>query len=273
VAHAGLSARCAIASALAAAAAFAAVEREAWAYRPFDGTDAEVAEHGEFELELGPVQYFRLSDRNFLVAPSTVLNLGVLPRVELVVDFQQFIALDALGPGESRVRTSDTDVLMKYVIREGVLQDKEGLSIAAEAGPLLPDINGTNAFGASLDVITSARSSLGTLHLNVWPQYTREHNFSLFSGLIIEGPYDWVVRPVAELFVESEFNVGNTYSGLVGAIWTVQDTLAFDVGVRAASTNSVATGEVRLGFTWAVPVWDTKDAKEPAKVSARRRSD
>jgi hypothetical protein len=29
------------------------------AYRPFDGTDAAVAETGEMEIELGPVEYLR----------------------------------------------------------------------------------------------------------------------------------------------------------------------------------------------------------------------
>ncbi len=29
-----------------------------WAYRPFDGTDADVARVGEFELELGPVNWY-----------------------------------------------------------------------------------------------------------------------------------------------------------------------------------------------------------------------
>jgi hypothetical protein len=44
------------------------------AYRPFDGTDADVAEVGVFELELGPVQYYRLGPQNYLVAPDLVLR-------------------------------------------------------------------------------------------------------------------------------------------------------------------------------------------------------
>jgi hypothetical protein len=32
---------------------------EVEAYRPFDGTDAAVAETGEMEIELGPVEYLR----------------------------------------------------------------------------------------------------------------------------------------------------------------------------------------------------------------------
>jgi hypothetical protein len=193
------------------ASALLGQSEDAHAYRPFDGTDADVAGYGEFELELGPTHYYRENQRNFLIAPATVLNLGVFPGTELVVDFADYVALDALAPGEPRVHTTDTDVLLKHVFREGILQDKTGLSIAAEAGPLLPDINGTNAFGASLDVITSYRFPFGSFHWNEWGEYTRTHNFSLFSGVILEGPHDWSVRPVAELFVEHEWSTSSTW--------------------------------------------------------------
>ena len=33
--------------------------REVEAYRPFDGTDAAVADTGDVEIELGPVEYLR----------------------------------------------------------------------------------------------------------------------------------------------------------------------------------------------------------------------
>ena len=62
---------------LVATASLLLVGRDALAYRPFDGTDADVAEYGDFELELGPTQYYREDGRNFLVAPATVLNLGI----------------------------------------------------------------------------------------------------------------------------------------------------------------------------------------------------
>src|SRR5438067_13836162 len=52
--------RVGIAAALAATAALSCWSGgAAWAYRPFDGTDAAVAETGEGEIELGPVEYLR----------------------------------------------------------------------------------------------------------------------------------------------------------------------------------------------------------------------
>jgi len=41
-----------------AAAAFTFWSGEVEAYRPFDGTDAAVADTGEMEIELGPVETF-----------------------------------------------------------------------------------------------------------------------------------------------------------------------------------------------------------------------
>src|SRR4051812_19352634 len=69
------------------------------AYRPFDGTDADVVEPGTFELELGPVHWYDRGGQQSLLAPVTVLNFGILPETELVVDFQGSIAL---GPLEGR---------------------------------------------------------------------------------------------------------------------------------------------------------------------------
>ncbi len=253
---------------LVVSAALLLVERHALAYRPFDGTDADVAEYGHFELELGPTHYYREGDRNFLIAPATVLNLGMVKDTELVVDFEDLVALGPLDPGEPRVRTMDTDVLVKHVFREGVLQEKSGPSIAVEAGPLLPDIHEVSSFGASLAVITSYRWSFGAIHWNEWGEYTREHHFSLFSGVILEGPHDWTVRPVAELFVEHEFNVETTYSALMGTIWAVDDAFSLDLGVRGALIEGDSAVEVRLGFTWAVPIWGSKD---DAKAAGARR--
>jgi hypothetical protein len=253
---------------LLASASLLVVERDALAYRPFDGTDADVAKYGEFELELGPTQYYREGGRNFLIAPTTVLNLGIVKDTELVVDFADLVALGPLDLGEPRFQTADTDVLVKHVFREGVLQEKSGPSIAVEAGPLLPDINRVSAFGASLDVITSYQWSFGTVHWNEWAELTREHNFSLFTGVILEGPHEWTVRPVAELFVEREFDVETTYSGLVGAIWAVEDAFSLDVAVRGATLEGQDAEEVRLGFTWALPIWGSKD--DPKAEGTRR---
>src|ERR1700760_3376872 len=58
---------------------------DAIAYRPFDGTDAAVAEPGQVEIEFGPAQYLQIGSERTLVAPSVVLNYGIADRWELVL--------------------------------------------------------------------------------------------------------------------------------------------------------------------------------------------
>lgn len=222
------------------------------AYRPFDGTDADVAELGTFELEMGPVHWYDRGGQQYMLAPVTVLNFGILPGTELVIDFRGSLALGPLD-GRPRAALLDGDVVVKHVLREGTLQGKSGLSIALELGPLTPEIHGNEGFGASSDLILSYRWDRGTVHFNEWPSYSRRHKLDLFSGVIVEGPHEWLVRPVTEVFYENELNAEQTVSGLVGVIWTAKDWFVFDLGLRGARIGSNNAAEARLGFTWAVP--------------------
>jgi hypothetical protein len=249
------------------------VAREARAYRPFDGTDADVAEHGSFELEVGPTHWYRQGGETYVVAPATVINFGILEDTEIVVDFEDFVGHGPLN-GRPSLALLDTDILLKHVFREGVLQGKTGVSFAVEAGPLTPEINGTNAFGASLNALVSYRWDWGTVHFNEWPSYSRNHNLDLYSGVIVEGPHDWVVRPVGEVFYEKELNALQTESVLVGAIWTVKESFGLDLAVRAARIGDENAAEVRFGFTWSLNMWahtETKTARSSNRgdLSAR----
>src|SRR5215213_8545859 len=94
----------------------------AFAYRPFNSTDAAVARPGELEIELGPVGFLKTSPERFLVAPSTILNLGIVRDWEIVLEGKHFILVDG-SPGEARFRLVDTGLLIKGVVREGSLQN------------------------------------------------------------------------------------------------------------------------------------------------------
>lgn len=240
-----------------AALAVAGFSTPAVAYRPFDGTDADVAAEGEFELELGPAQFLSQPDGHYVLAPATVLNFGVARAIELVVDFKQFVGVDR-APRQSRVRLLDTDVFVKAILKRGTLQGDTGLSIAIEGGPLTPELGGKNGFGALANLITSYRWPAVTLHLNTSGALSREHNFDGFASLIAEGPRDWVVRPVSEVYVEAEVNAGTSYSGLAGAIWQLSDAVAIDAGVRGASYPEGRAFELRFGLTWALAMWHAK---------------
>jgi hypothetical protein len=222
------------------------------AYRPFDGTDANVADLKEFELELGPVHYYRLANQDFLIAPALVLNLGIFDNTELVIDAQDYLALGTRNPGLPRASLRNDDVLLKHVFREGILQGKTGLSIAAEGGVLTPEVHGASSFGASLSLIGSYAWPCLALHFNEWFQFTRLQRADLFSGVIAEGPQAWQVRPVAEFSYDRDSAGSRSTSLLLGAIWSVRETLALDAGLRGARLDDAYAVEARLGLTWSV---------------------
>ena len=217
----------------------------ALAYRPFDGTDAAVADKGELEIEFQPAGVRRDNGQKTLVAPATVLNFGFYQAWELVLEGQLETPFSPSGPSVLAANAA----FLKHVLREGVLQDKAGPSIATELGFLLPDSDGSNRLGASLAGIVSQRFDWGTVHFNGELALTRDHNADVFVGAIVEGPIAWKVRPVAEVFYEDEINAARTVSGLIGAIWQVNDKLSFDVGLREALTNGHPVSEIRAGFT------------------------
>jgi hypothetical protein len=223
----------------------------AFAYRPFDGTDAAVAEPGEMEIEFQPAGLLWNHDQRTLVAPATVLNFGIAKNWEAVFEGRFETPLPASGP----TTFTDGGAFLKHILRPGVLQDQPGPSIATEFGVLLPDSTGNSGFGASVAGIISQRWDWGTAHLNIAGALTRDQHADLFTGIILEGPSKWVVRPVAEFFYEEEFGQTRTFSALVGAIWQVRDNLSFDVGFRHAIVNGAGVNELRAGLTVGFPLW------------------
>src|SRR2546430_1762711 len=205
------------------------VSEPALALRPYDSTDADVAKQGEFELELGPV--------------------GLAGDRELVIQGQREVALDR-DPGEPRSAIVDNGIFIKQVLRQGALQDASGPSVATEYGLLLPSVHGEKGTGFSVAGIISQRTEQISVHLNAALAWTREHEPDLFLGAILEGPYSWAVRPVAEVFGEQASGTPRVTSALVGAIWRFRDGLSFDVGVRRAHDGNETIRELRLGLTW-----------------------
>lgn len=222
----------------------------AFAYRPFDGTDAAVAAPGEVEIELEPAGRLREQGSTTLIAPATVLNYGLSEGWEAVFEGQGQTPLSPSGP----TSLTSAGAFLKHVVQPGSLQDKTGPSVATEFGVLLPDSTGNSGVGASLAGIVSQRWDWGTIHLNAETALTRDHHADVFLGSIIEGPSKWSIRPVAEFFYEREFGQSETISGLVGLIWRVRDNLSFDVGLRHALTNGHPVNEIRAGLTFGFPL-------------------
>lgn len=228
--------------------------RTAHAYRPFDGTDADVASLGELELEIGPVGYLREGREGFLTAPAIVVNLGVLPRVELVAEGTALYSLDA-ARADPRARFADPGLFLKAVLRNGALQDASGPSIAVEAGPLLPAGAGETEWGVEGTLIVSQRWSFGTVHVNLSAARTRAGRGEGFLGAILEGPDDWRLRPVAEAFYEREIGAERTWSLLGGGVLRIDDDLSLDAAARWGRADATNALEIRAGLTWTLHLW------------------
>src|SRR5258708_40117877 len=125
----------------------------AWAYRPFDGTDAAIAAPGEMEIELQPAGRLHEGGNTSLVAPATVINYGLSEGWEAVLQGQGQIPLSPAGP----TSLTSAGAFLKHVLQPGSLQDKTGPSIATEFGVLLPDSTGSSGVGPSLAGIVSHR--------------------------------------------------------------------------------------------------------------------
>ena len=218
-----------------------------FAYRPFDGTDAAVADVKEVEIELQPAGMMRQNAQTSLIAPFMIFNYGFAKNWELVLQGQGQFPLTNSDEGAS---LNGVGAFLKHVLREGSLQEASGPSVAIEFGPLLPGIHADNGYGASFGTIVSQRWDWGTVHANVVTELTRDQHADFFLGGIVEGPSKWKIRPVAEFFYENEIGQSRTLSGLIGAIWQVEDNLSFDVGFRHAIVNGHPVEEVRAGMTF-----------------------
>ena len=214
------------------------------AYRPFDSTDASVADVHVTEFELSPLSFEHGDEGAALVVPALRLNYGFADDWEAVAEGE----VDNFTHGRSQLSQAMLDV--KTVLREGSLQGKDGWSLGSEASILLPGIGVENGAGFELTGIASQRWDWGTIHINVAPELTREQRLGIFMGLILEGPDDWPVRPVAEVNYQREFSTGEQTSLLLGAIWKVRDHLAFDLGFRHAWIDRRPDEQIRAGVTF-----------------------
>jgi hypothetical protein len=217
------------------------------AYRPFDGTDAAVADVGEVEIEFQPLGAAHAAGTTKGLT-DVIFNYGFADRWELVLQTTPQLAPEGFGP----ISVANA-ALLKYVVQPGVLQDKPGPSIATEFGALLPQFGGSGV-GASWSGILSQRWDWGTAHFNVTTNLTPDQHGELFLSTILEGPNKWKVRPVAEFYFDGVTNGPSTFSALVGAIWQVNDKLSFDIAIRQAWVDGRPVSELRAGLTFGFPL-------------------
>lgn len=221
------------------------VPASAAAYRPFVSTDAAVAEPSEVEIELGYFALERTGRQNTFTTPSLVVNYGFTKHWEVV--------------GELRLESSpdleivDPGLFVKGVLKEGLLQEKAGASIAVEAGLLLPStLPREHHLGFEGIGIVSARLAPFTVHINGGGGVDRmgSHPFGIW-GLIGELPVIPKLRLVSEVNGESTQGEPPNNSALLGLIWQPTSAPVFlDAGIRHGLSHAAPDWQVTLGVSF-----------------------
>jgi len=213
----------------------------AWAYRPFVSTDAAVADVKEMEIELGYLHWEREKGNTTFFSPKVVLNYGVIHNFEVVGEF----AVEE--PGHGAARLVDAALSVKAVLKEGVLQEKDGVSVAIEAGPLLPSTN-KDEKGVGFEGIGILTGKIEPLiyHMNFGGGVDRAHaDPFVIWGLIAELPITPKLRLVGEIDIESVRGSSPNNSVLLGAIWQAPwQNVSFDAGLRRGISHAAADWDV-----------------------------
>ena len=222
-------------------------ESVAWGYRPFVSTDAAVADVKEMEIELGYFNWERERGQNTFIVPKAVLNYGLIHNLELVGEF----AVEE--PSRGPVRLADPALSLKAILKEGVLQEKDGVSFAVEAGPLLPSTNKEEKrFGFEGIGILSGKLAGLTYHVNLGGGVDRaENNPFVIWGMIGELPVAPKLRVVGEINGESVRRNTPNNSALLGFIWEAPwEHVFIDAGVRRGISHAAPDWMFTTGLTF-----------------------
>jgi hypothetical protein len=220
---------------------------QAWGYRPFIGTNAAVADFKEIEFQLGYFGVERMEGKTSLDVPQIELDYGILNNFEVESEFEVVEPLDGQD-----IQLVDPTLSLKAILKQGILQDKSGVSIAVLGGALLPStVQEERKFGFQGVGILSDKLSRFTFNLNLGGGLDRENRNPFFSwGLIVELPITPKLRLGGEVDGEvvKEKSVDN--SGLIGAIWqSPWEKVSFDLGIRKGISGGALDWQLTTGLT------------------------
>ena len=195
-------------------------------------------------MELGSFNLEHTRHENTITTPSLVLNYGFLTNWEVVAEF----TVEASPEFE----VTDPGLFVKGVLREGVLQDKPGLSIAVEAGALLPStLPHEHGVGLEAIGIVSGKVAPVTVHVNGGGGLDRDdrHAFGVW-GVIAELAVHPKLRLVGEVNGETIQDARPNNSAQLGVIWQpTSANLFLDAGVRHRISQAAPEWQFTMGLT------------------------
>jgi len=173
-----------------------------------------------------------------------VLNYGFAKNWEAVGEFRV--------EASPSLELTDPGVSLKGVLKEGVLQEKEGVSVAIEAGLLLPSsLPHEHDVGVEAIGIVSGKISPVTVHVNGGGGLDRDggHAFAIW-GVIGELPVHPKLRLVGEVNGESTQDQRPNNSALLGVIWQpTSKNVLLDAGVRRGISRAAPDWQFTIGLT------------------------
>jgi hypothetical protein len=218
-----------------------------WAYRPFVSTDAAVADPKEVEIELGFLLERDKGENAFLI-PRAVINYGLFGNWEAVGEFAVRRSPDA------DLDVIDSALSLKGILKQGVLQEKDGIGIAVELSALLPSTEkGERSFGFEGIGIVTGKLAPFVFHVNAGLGVERStHDLVGIWGVIGELPVASGVRVVGEINGEKPRREEQRNSALLGIIWQPWSSknVWFDAGVRRRFAGGGPDWQFTLGVTF-----------------------
>ena len=174
-----------------------------------------------------------------------VLNYGFAKNWEAVGEFR----IEA----SPELEITDPGLFLKAVLKEGMLQEKEGVSFAIEAGLLLPStLPHEHGVGVQAIGIVSGQVAPVTVHVNGGGGLDRDdrHAFAIW-GVIGELPVHPKLRAVGEVNGESTQGQRPNNSALLGVIWHPTSKNVFlDAGVRRGISRAAPDWQFTIGLTF-----------------------
>ncbi len=217
-----------------------------FALRPFESTDADVIDAKETEIEFGLITVERDEDETSYISPSLVFNYGLTNSLELVAEFE------IERTTENKWEIVDPGLFLKSILRDGILQGNQGLSIATEFGFLLPSTqkNEKDIGGEALMIASGGIAELA-YHINVGGGINLDgHSFSVW-GVIGEIPLSESLTLVGEVSGEDTTRDNSEQSILLGIVVNpASSNIEWDLGVRRGITNAATDYSLTFGFTF-----------------------
>ncbi len=214
-----------------------------------DLNDARTVAPGTMELELQPIGYLQTivgDEEHYLVAPSFQYYLGLVDGWDAIYTARGYVALDG-DPEQVPYSWAEQFVGLRRMLVRGHYDDEDlvGPSLAIQPGMWLPGVDAETGLGASLALLFAWAGEHGTIHANLWLNYSARDTYGTFASVGYEAPVDWPVRLTLEAYLD--YDDGEPYvSGLVGGLVEVSEEFALQAAVRVGGWEDYAELEVRL---------------------------